>query len=119
MNITIKATRHQLNDEERILVDHKLGQIAKLLGRDADTAELNVEVALTADGEKHGTACHAEANLTAGGKFYRASASADTMQSAIEAVHRELAHEVKSQRGRARRLWKRGRAAIKSMLQRG
>jgi len=119
MNITIKATRHQLNDEERTLVDQKLGAIAKLLGRDADTAELNVEVALTADGEKHGEAWRAETNLTAGGKFYRASASADTMASAIEAVHKELAQEVKSQRGRAHKMWKRGRAAIKAMLQRG
>jgi ribosome-associated translation inhibitor RaiA len=119
MNITIKATRHQLNDEERNLVNEKLGPIAKLIGADAETAELNVEVAVTADGEKHGTACRAEANLSAGGRFYRASASADTMQSAVEAVHHELAREVKSERGRTRRLWKKGRAAIKAMLQRG
>lgn len=119
MNITIKATRHQLNDEERTLVNQKLGAIAKLIGSDADTAELNVEVAVTPDGEKHGTAYRAEANLTAGGKFYRASASADSMASAIEAVHKELAREVTSNRGRARKLWKRGRAAIKAMLQRG
>ncbi|HVX90434.1 MAG TPA: HPF/RaiA family ribosome-associated protein [Candidatus Paceibacterota bacterium] len=116
MHITIKATRHQLNDEERTLVNKKLGSVEKLLGRDGETAELNVEIAVTAEGEKHGEACRTEVNLTAGGKFYRASASADTMNSAIEAVHRELAREVKSERGRARTLWKRGRAAIKAML---
>jgi ribosome-associated translation inhibitor RaiA len=116
MNITIKATRHELADSERHLVSEKLGAVAKLLGGSADAATMNVEVAITSDGEKHGEGCRAEVNLSVDGKFYRAEASAPTMISAIEKVRRELEREVRSDRGRARKLWKRGRAAIKSML---
>jgi len=119
MNITIKATRHQLSDSERELVSEKLGSLSKLLGTGVDTAELAVEVAITAEGEKHGAACRAEANLSTDGRFYRAEAWAATMDAALEAVHRELERELRSDKGRTRRLMKRGGAALKSMLRFG
>jgi ribosome-associated translation inhibitor RaiA len=116
MNTIIKATRHQLSDAERELVSEKLGPLSKLLGTGEAAAELAVEVAITAEGEKHGAACRAEANLSTDGRFYRAEASAPTMSGALDAVHQELSRELRSDKGRTRRLMKRGGAALKSML---
>ena len=101
------------------MINNRLSPLEKLLGKGADAAELDVEVAITADGEKHGTACRAEGNLSVNGKFYRAEASAATMEAAVEGMHRELEQELRSGRGRARRLLRRGSATLKSMLRFG
>jgi ribosomal subunit interface protein len=120
MNITIKATRHGLSDAEREMAEAKLGSLTKHLGTgvSAETAELNVELAVVADGEKHGTAFRAEANLNVAGHLHRAEALAGTMAAAVDRVREELAQELQKGRGRRRTLIRRGGAALKSMLRR-
>jgi len=121
MNIAIKAARHELSESERAMVEEKLGSIVKHLGTgvSAETAELDVELAVTPDGEKHGTAFRAEANLTVAGHLHRAEANADSMAAAIDQVRGELAQELKKGRGRKRTLVRRGGAMLKGMLRFG
>jgi ribosomal subunit interface protein len=118
MNIAIKATRHELSDAEREMVEAKLGSLTKHLGTgvSAETAALDVELAVVADGGKHGTAFRAEANLTVAGHLHRAEALAETMGAAVDRVRDGLVQELQKGRGRKRTLKRWGGSLLKAML---
>lgn len=116
MNISIKATNYQLTDGINTLINEKLGSCEKLLGDDAGTALFEIEIGKTTEKQHTGPIYRVEANVSAGGKLYRAEATAETMESAIEETREELQKEITRARGRARRYLKKGGAAIKSML---
>lgn len=116
MHITTKATNYGLTDVIRTLIEEKAESCAKLLGAQSDEALFEVEVGLATEKHRTGDIYRAEGNLTADGKLYRAEATADTMEKAIEDMRDEMAREISRARGRARGLLRRGGSAVKSFL---
>ncbi|MDE1966211.1 MAG: HPF/RaiA family ribosome-associated protein [Patescibacteria group bacterium] len=116
MRITTKTTNYTLTPEIGLLIEDKLGSLGRFLPQHKETALMALEVAYTTDGKKMGKPYRAEVNLDVNGTLYRAEASADTMESAVEAVRNELRKELGRSRGRARELFRRGGSAVKSFL---
>ena len=116
MNITIKATRYQLRPETEALIEKKLVAPLHLLGEDGDGALLEIEVEQAPAEGRSSEPCRLVARLTVGGNVYHAEAVKPTPESAADRVRSELESEIRKSRGRARKLWKRGGAAIKRML---
>lgn len=116
MRITTQTTNYALTPEMDALIEEKLGSLRKLLPEHVQTALLALLIAYTTDGKKMGRPYRAEANLDVNGTLYHAEARSDTMEGAIEEVRRELRKELGRAHSRARKLVKRGGAAIKSFL---
>jgi len=116
MSIIIKATRYQLTPATEEALEEKLGAALRLLGDEAAAALLEVEVQAAPPEGRSSEPCRVVARLSVGGEVYHAEAVKPTPETAADRVRSELEAEIRKSRGRARRLWKRGHAAIKQML---
>ncbi len=119
MNITIKATKYTLTPETEALIEEKLAAPLRLLGEKGDGALLEIEVEQAPPEGRSATPCRLVARLTVDGKVFHAEAVKPTPESAADRVRSELEAEIRRSRGRARRLIKRGGAALKRMLRFG
>lgn len=119
MNITIRATKYKLSPETEALIEKKLVAPLRLLGEEGDVALLDIEVEQAPAEGRSSEPCRVVARLTAGGRIFHAEAVKPSPESAADRVRSELESEIRKSRGRARRLWKRGGAAIKRMLRFG
>lgn len=119
MNITIRATKYKLSPETEALIEKKLVAPLRLLGEEGDVALLDIEVEQAPAEGRSSEPCRVVARLTAGGRIFHAEAVKPSPESAADRVRSELESEIRKSRGRARRLWKRGRAALKRMLRFG
>ncbi|MFZ1987655.1 MAG: HPF/RaiA family ribosome-associated protein [Minisyncoccia bacterium] len=115
MNITIKATNHSLTEANRSLIEEKLDALRKFTNGNT-TALLAFEVAESMDVVRAGGKYRAEGTLSMNGQVYRSEAIGDSLEIAVDRVRDELSRKVRSYRGRAQRLFRRGGGAIKSML---
>ena len=116
MNITIKATKYQLRPETEALIEKKLTAPFRLLGEEAERALIEIDVEEAPPEGRSSEPCRLVARLTVGGNVYHAEAVKPTPESAADRVRSELESEIRKSRGRARKLWKRGGAALKRML---
>src|SRR3989344_824763 len=113
MDISIKATGHTLTDETRELVESKFAKLAKLTGESATLAcEIEESIAAVRAGGRY----RAEGNLSVDGKLYRAEATHETLEGAIDRVRDELTAELRKARGRGRGMMRRGGALVKGWL---
>ena len=119
MNIVTKAVHHQITDESRALVEEKLAPVARLLGKDSDTALLEIEIEPAPAEGRSATPTRLVANLAAGGEVFHAEVVKPTPESAADRARSDLEAEIKRVRGRKHELVKRGRAALKRMLRFG
>jgi ribosome-associated translation inhibitor RaiA len=119
MNITIKATKYQLRPETEALIEKKLAATVRLLGEESDRALLEVDVEEAPPEGRSSEPCKLVARLIINDKVYHAEAVKPTPESAADRVRGELEAEIRRDRGRARKLWKRGEAALKRMLRFG
>lgn len=119
MNITIKATKYTFTPEEESIVEKKLAAPLRLLGEESDTAFLEIEVEQAPPEGRSSEPYRLVANLKVNGKVFHAEAVKPSPESAADSVRRELEAEIRHTRGRARRLVKRGGAALKKMLRFG
>lgn len=119
MNIVTKSTNYSLSSDTGEFINEKLGAIGKLLGNDADSALLEVEVGKVTVKHQNGPVYRAEGNLSSKGKLYRAVATAETMETAVENMRNELTKELTRARGKERGLMRRGGSAVKSFLRWG
>ena len=113
MNISIKATGHTLTDETRDLVDAKFAKLGKLAG--VETL-LSCEIEESLANVRAGAHYRAEGNLSVGGQLYRAEATHETLEGAIDRVREDRVREVRPSRSRTRRLARRGGALVKGWL---
>ena len=116
MNITIKATKYELSPETEALIEEKLAAPLRLLGEKSDEALLEIEIKNAPAEGRSSEPCRLVANLTLGNKVYHAEAVKPTPATAADRVRNELESEIRRARGRARRLFKRGGAALKRMI---
>lgn len=119
MNITIRAAKYKLTPETEALIEKKLVAPLRLLGDESDGALLDIEVEQAPAEGRSSEPCRVVALLTVGGNVFHAEAVKPTPESAADRVRSELESEIRKSRGRARKLWKRGGAAIKRMLRFG
>jgi ribosomal subunit interface protein len=106
-----------LTPELQHLLDQKLQPLGKFLHEHGDT-KCDVELERVAE-HQSGKIFRAEINLFNGGKLYRAEATEDQIEKAIDAARNELRHELQHLHGKQHSLVQRGRRAIKDMLRFG
>lgn len=116
MNISIKATKYKLTPATEAVIEEKLAAPLRLLGEDGEQALLEIELEDAPPEGRSSEPCRLVARLTVGGKVFHAEAVKPTPESAADKVRSELEAEIRHSRGRARKLWKRGHAALKDML---
>ncbi len=119
MNITIKTTPQDLIFSARDLIEGKLSSLDKLLERTTGPVSLSCEVEESIAVERSGARYRAEGNLSVNGQLFRAEATSNTLEGAVDQVRDELTREVQSAHGKRRSLLKRGGAALKRMLRGG
>ncbi len=119
MNITIKATKYKLSPETERLIEEKLAAPLRLLGEESDRALLEIEIEEAPPEGRSPAPCRLVARLIIDGNVFHAEAVKPTPESAADRVRSELEAEVRHSRGRAQRLMKRGRSAIKRILRFG
>ena len=119
MNITIKATGHDLTNENRALIEEKLSSVDKFLGSEVGEPMLSVEIEESLEVVRSGAKYRAEGNLSVNGKLFRAEATGETLEGAVDRVRDELSREIKRSHGKSRNMLKRGGAKIKNMLRFG
>lgn len=116
MHISIKAQKYQFTPETEALIEEKLTAPLRLLGSESERALLEIEIENAPAEGRSSEPCRLVARLIIDGQVYHAEAVKPTPESAADRVRSELEAEIRHSRGRARRLWKRGHAALKQML---
>jgi ribosomal subunit interface protein len=116
--ITVKATNLELSPGLSSLIDQKLTPIGKLIPDEATDSYCRVEVSKLTE-HVSGKIHRFEANLFVNGKTYRAEATEEQMEKAIDTVRDELKRELERAQGKHQSLLRRGSQAIKDMLRFG
>ena len=119
MNIAIRATKYQLSPETEALIEEKLAAPLRLLGKESDRALLEIEIEEAPPEGRSPAPCRLVARLIINDQVFHAEAVKPSPESAADKVRNELEAEIRHSRGRARRLWRRGGAALKRMLRFG
>ena len=119
MNITINAAKYKLTPETEALIKEKLAAPLRLLGEKRDTALLEIEVEQAPPEGRSSQPYRLVARLAVDGDVFHAEAVKPTPESAADRVRSELESEIRKSRGRGRKLFKRGGAAIKRILRFG
>ena len=116
MKITIKAPHHDLTDAMQDLIEEKFSALDKLVVHATSPVTLECEVEESIAVERAGAKYRAEGNLMVDGKLFRAEATNETLEGAVDRVRDDLARELQNAQGKKHGLLKRGGAAIKRML---
>ncbi len=119
MNVTSKATRYGRAPETEALIEKTLAAVSRLLGDESEGALLEIEIEKAPPEGRSSEPIRLEARLTVKGDVFYAEATKPNPESAADKVRSELEAELRRQRGRARKLWRRGGAALKRMLRFG
>lgn len=117
--IQFKATNIHMDGTWQTLVEQKFQSLEKYLGEETDT-KCDVEFEKET-GEHHnaGKIHRVEANLFLHGKLYRAEASEESFEKAIDSVRAELDRELARANEKRETLLKRGGRKLKEMLRFG
>lgn len=119
MNITIRARHQDLTSDMQNLIEEKFSALDKLFTHAQSGASLSCEIEESIAVERAGAKCRAEGNLSVDGRLFRAVATGQTLEDAVDRVRDELTREVQHTYGKRRGLLRRGSAAIKKMLRFG
>jgi len=112
--INYKATRVELNPEWQQLLEAKFVSLEKYFGDETDL-KCEVEFEKVAPHE-HGRVFRVEANLWLGGTLYRAEATEEQFEKAIDATRAELNKELRRAHKKHHSLIKRGGRKLKAMM---
>lgn len=115
--INTKATNITVNEQMLELLEQKFAPLGKLIDIRGDE-RCDVELERFSD-HNSGKIYRAEINLFSGGRMYRAEATEEQIEHAIDVARNELKHELQHAYGKRQSLFKRGRQAIKNMLRLG
>ena len=116
-SIQFKATNTELDEGLQELMEQKLRSLEKFITNETD---LKCEVEFEkVTHHQSGNVHRVEANFYKDGQFYRAEATEDSFEKAIDEVRDELDKELRRDRKKKGTLIKRGGRAIKDMLRFG
>ncbi len=116
--ISVKATNLELTSGISALIDQKLMPLGKLIPDGATDANCRVEVEKLSE-HQSGKIYRVEINLFAHGRSYRAEATEEQIEKAIDEARDELKREIDHIQGKRHSLVRRGARALKSMLRFG
>jgi len=116
--ISTKATNIDLAGELETLLEQKLEALDKFISDKETDLKCEVELQKMTD-HQSGKIFRAEVNLYVGGKLYRAEATEDQMERAIDVVRDEIKRELRRANKKQQSLMKRGGQAIKEMMRFG
>ncbi len=119
MQTIFKESKFRLNPDTEAMVEKKLVAVGRLLGRDDENAMLEVEVTEAPAEGRSSEPYRLVARLVVLDQVFHAEAVKPTPESAADRVRSELEAEIRHSRGRARKLLRRGGAAIKNILRFG
>ena len=119
MYITIRTAKYALTPTDEALLEEKLVAPLRLLGEKSDGTLLEIDVEQAPPEGRSATPCRLTANLTVNGKVFHAEAVKPSPESAADRVRNTLEAEIRRSRGRVRRLWRKGSAALKQILRFG
>lgn len=114
--ITFKQTNITVDDHLPDLIEQKLITLEKFIGEAPSLCEVEFE-RLTH--QQTGDIHRVEVNLTVNGKLYRAEATAESFEAAVDEVRDELDAELRRTREKDNTLLKRGGRKLKSLLRFG
>ncbi len=117
-SITTKATNITITPKIHELIEQKFAPLGKFIPKGAENTICEVELSKIAE-HQSGKIYRAEANLTILGKLYRAEATEEHIEKAIDEVRDELKRELVRASGKRESLIKRGGRKIKEMMQFG
>lgn len=118
MQTTFKATHEDILEQVRALVDKRFGSLDRVLAKKSEQALLSLEVTRETK-QQSGRVFHAAGHLVVDGEKYHADAWGDTVDSVTESVRNDLVREVRTKRGRAMRLLRKGGGTLKTLLRFG
>lgn len=114
--ISTKGTNFTVTPKMHTLIEQKFSPLGKYLHEKGDA---RCEIELEKIGEhQSGKIYRAEINLYNGGRLFRAEATEEQMEQAIDVARNELKHELQHAIGKRKSLAERGRRLLKSMLRR-
>lgn len=116
MRIIIKTGHGEFSEESRVTIEEKLSPLGKLLGNDEERALLEVEIERAPAEGRSSEPYRMSANIKLDSHTYHAEAVKPTVESVSDRVREELSNEIRHAKGKSKSLWKRGGAALKSML---
>jgi ribosomal subunit interface protein len=115
--INIKSTNFTLTPKLETLLDQKFAPLGKLLD-ERNEALCEVELEKVAE-HQSGKIFRAEVNFQNDGKLFRAEATEEQIEQAIDRVRNELKNELQRASGKRQSLVRRGGQALKDMLRFG
>lgn len=115
--INFKATNTELDQRLQTLVDQKFSSLEKFIGDETDV-KCDVEFEKVTASQS-GKVFRLETNLWLAGTMYRAEATEQSFEEAIDEVRNELDKELRRANDKHDTLVKKGGRAIKEMMQNG
>ena len=115
--INYKATNTELEQDLQNLLEAKLSSLDKYINGETDV-NCDVEFERTTP-QKNGRIHRVEVNLWLKGKMYRAEATEDQFEKAIDEVREELDKELRRSHKKHQSLVKRGGRRLKQMMRFG
>ncbi len=116
--INVKSSNIEISPGLSTLLDEKLQSLDKLLPTGETATNCEVEVEKLPE-HQSGKIYRAEVNLAVRGKLYRAEATEESIEKAIDIIRDELRHELTKSNEKRESLFRMGRRKIKEMLQFG
>lgn len=112
--IQFKATNVHMEEDWQELIEQKFKTLEKYLGRETDlTCQVEFEKTVP---HQNGPIHRVEVNLYVAGKLFRAEATKESFELAIDEVKAELDRVLARSREKKETLFKRGKRKIKKML---
>lgn len=119
MKVNIKATNITLTPEIRDSVEKTCNAIAKIAGGDESMMLCDAEVGKSTKHHQTGPFFRAEINFSTGGKYVRAEAEREYLQTALDEARDELKRTIAKQKHKETSLLRRTGARIKNLLRFG
>ncbi len=112
---TFTVNPKELSDTARNLTDERFVSVERVLAKRSEIARLSMDINKETK-QRHGRIFAVTCNLSVDSNRYTATASADTLEQAIDMVRDDMLRLVRSSRGKAMRLLRKGGAKIKKLL---
>ncbi len=115
--INFKVTNAEVSDQLKTVAEHKLESLEKYIG--SSPAICDVEFEKVTNHHQQGNVFRVEVNLEVTGKLFRAEATSESFEKAIDEVRADLENEMQSVQGKRDTLWKKGARRVKEMMRFG
>lgn len=107
MDLRIKTSDYEMTPEVRTYLGDKIATIEKLLGRETETARLEVELGRAVGRAQQGDIWRAEFILVRGGDRLVADADGESVNAAIDVAKDEILQQLRKSKGKSFALAKR------------